>query len=53
MSKDIKTMTKSSRKRLQKDIIQIIKEPLTEHGIYYAHDENNFFKWLCCGFRTK
>lgn len=36
------TMTKSSRKRLQKDIIQIIKEPLIEHGIHYAHDENNF-----------
>ena len=35
-------MTKSARKRLQKDIIQIIKEPLSEHGIYYAHDENNF-----------
>lgn len=42
MSKDIKIMSKSSRKRLQKDIIQIIKEPLTDHGIYYAHDENDF-----------
>ena len=37
--KDSKTMTKISRKRLQKDIVQIIKNPLTDQGIYYAHDE--------------
>ncbi len=42
MSQDSKIMTRFSRKRLQKDIIEIIKEPLIEHGIYYAHDENNF-----------
>ena len=34
-------MTKTSIRRLQKDIIDIIKNPLTEHGIYYAHDEGN------------
>ena len=34
-------MTKISRRRLQKDIVEIIKHPLTEHGIYYAHDEQN------------
>ena len=31
-------MDKTSRRRLQKDIIEIIKEPLSDHGIYYAHD---------------
>jgi ubiquitin-conjugating enzyme E2 Z len=34
-------MEKSSRKRLQKDIVDIIKNPLTDHGIYYAHDAEN------------
>ena len=38
------TMTKQSLKRLQKDIIDIIKNPLTDQGIYYAHDENNFLQ---------
>jgi len=37
-------MTKDSRRRLQKDIVEIIKNPLTEHGIYYAHDEQNMLK---------
>ena len=37
-------MTKTSQRRLQKDIIDIIKEPLTDHGIYYAHDENNMLQ---------
>ena len=37
-------MDKTSRRRLQKDIIEIIKEPLSDHGIYYAHDEQNMLK---------
>tara|TARA_B100000900_G_scaffold405187_1_gene414458 strand:- start:18 stop:809 length:792 start_codon:yes stop_codon:yes gene_type:complete len=37
-------MDKTSRRRLQKDIIEIIKEPLSDHGIYYAHDEENMLK---------
>ena len=35
------SISKISLRRLQKDIIDIIKNPLTEHGIYYAHDEVN------------
>jgi ubiquitin-protein ligase len=37
-------MNKKSRRRLQKDIVDIIKHPLTDHGIYYAHDEQNMLK---------
>ena len=37
-------MSKESRRRLQKDIVDIIKNPLTEHGIYYAHDEQNMLR---------
>ena len=37
-------MGKTSRRRLQKDIVEIIKNPLSEHGIYYAHDEQNMLK---------
>jgi len=37
-------MDKTSRRRLQKDIIEIMKNPLTDHGIYYAHDEQNMLK---------
>ena len=38
------TMTKQSIRRLQKDIVDIIKNPLTDQGIYYTHDENNFLE---------
>ena len=45
MTDDTKVvMNKTSRKRLQKDIVEIIKHPLTDHGIYYAHDEQNMLK---------
>ena len=40
----VKVMSKDSRKRLQKDIIDIIKNPLTDHGIYYSHDDSNMLK---------
>jgi ubiquitin-conjugating enzyme E2 Z len=38
------TMQKSSRKRLQKDIVDILKYPLTDHGIHYVHDSENMLK---------
>lgn len=38
------TMSKTNKRRLQKDIVDIIKEPLTDNGIYYAHDEENMLK---------
>jgi len=31
-------------KRLINDVKKIIKSPLTEHGIYYKHDENDILK---------
>tara|TARA_A100001015_G_scaffold255204_1_gene296503 strand:+ start:4008 stop:4748 length:741 start_codon:yes stop_codon:yes gene_type:complete len=37
-------LSQISRKRLQKDIIEIMKYPLSEHGIYYIHDHNNMLK---------
>tara|TARA_B100000035_G_scaffold156677_1_gene133417 strand:- start:11347 stop:12081 length:735 start_codon:yes stop_codon:yes gene_type:complete len=38
------TMSKTNKRRLQKDIVDIIKEPLADNGIYYAHDEENMLK---------
>ncbi len=38
------TMGKDNIKRLQKDIIDIIKNPLTDNGIYYSHDDTNMLK---------
>tara|TARA_B100001027_G_C16201171_1_gene300650 strand:+ start:212 stop:937 length:726 start_codon:yes stop_codon:yes gene_type:complete len=43
MSKKV-TMGKNNIKRLQKDIIDIIKNPLTDNGIYYSHDDTNMLK---------
>jgi ubiquitin-protein ligase len=34
-------MPMENKKRLAKDVVRIIKNPLTTHGIYYKHDENN------------
>lgn len=31
-------------KRLLKDVVNIIKNPLTEHGIYYSHDDTDMTK---------
>ena len=31
-------------KRLIKDVKNILKTPLTQHGIYYKHDENDILK---------
>jgi len=43
MSKDTENtfITTMAKKRLLKDVKDIIKNPLTEHGIYYVHDEQN------------
>ena len=37
-------MSRTSQKRLQKDIIDIIRSPLSDNGIFYAHDENNMLQ---------
>jgi ubiquitin-conjugating enzyme E2 Z len=39
-----KVISKNNIKRLLKDVAQIIKNPLTEQGIYYVHDEFNMYK---------
>ena len=39
-------ITSMAQKRLLKDVKDIIKNPLTEHGIYYVHDEQN----ILCGY---
>jgi len=39
-------ITPMAKKRLLKDVKDIIKKPLTEHGIYYVHDEQN----ILCGY---
>ena len=38
------SMNRDNIMRLQKDIIGIIKHPLTDNGIYYAHDDSNMLK---------
>ena len=37
-------MTKKSQMRLLKDVVDIIKNPLSDQGIYYIHDEDNMKK---------
>ena len=37
-------MNIENKKRLVKDIASIIKEPLTDQGIYYIHDEENMLE---------
>jgi len=39
-------MKKTNQKRLLKDVVDIIKNPLEDNGIYYKHDDNNMF----CGY---
>ena len=39
-------MQKTNQKRLLKDVIDIIKNPLEDNGIYYKHDEND----MLCGY---
>ena len=42
--KSNKVIERKNVKRLQKDIIDIIKAPLTNHGIYYTHDDEDILK---------
>jgi ubiquitin-protein ligase len=37
-------ISENNKKRLIKDIVDIMKTPLTEHGIFYTHDQNDMFK---------
>lgn len=37
-------ISSDTAKRLLKDVRQLIRHPLTENGIYYSHDEDNFTK---------
>jgi ubiquitin-protein ligase len=39
-----KTISSESAKRLLKDVKYIIKNPLTDNGIYYSHDETNMLR---------
>ena len=38
------SMGKENIMRLQKDIVDLMKNPLTDNGIYYAHDDTNMLK---------
>ena len=40
MSKE-EFMSDDNKKRLIKDIVDIMKSPLTDNGIFYTHDQNN------------
>ena len=46
------SMNRDNIMRLQKDIIGIIKHPLTDNGIYYAHDNSNMLKGYAVIFGT-
>jgi ubiquitin-conjugating enzyme E2 Z len=41
---DTKVITKETVSRLTKDIREITKNPLTTHGIYYSHSEEDILK---------
>lgn len=43
MSKKI-SMGKKNIMRLQKDIVDLMKNPLTDNGIFYAHDDTNMLR---------
>lgn len=43
MSKE-EFMSDDNKKRLIKDIVDIMKSPLTDNGIFYTHDQNNMRK---------
>ena len=44
MSSSSKCMPPKNRKRLLRDVVSLIKCPLTSNGIYYSHDEDNMLK---------
>lgn len=37
-------MSENNKRRLAKDVVRIIKNPLNDHGIYYKHDDTNMLK---------
>ena len=41
-------VTAAAQKRLLKDVKDVLKNPLTDHGIYYIHDEQNIMKGYAC-----
>ena len=43
-NKDSKGKLDSNKKRLLKDVVDIMKHPLHNDGIHYFHDESNFQK---------
>lgn len=48
MSKNTKLfITRATQHRLISDIKDIIQHPLTDQGIYYAHDEDDMLKGAC------
>ncbi len=44
MSSNTKCMPQKNQKRLLRDVVRIIKSPLTSNGIYYSHDDENMLK---------
>ena len=44
MSKKKEFISTSTQKRLLRDVSSIMKEPLTDQGIYYIHDEEDILK---------
>ena len=44
MSEKKEFMPERNKKRLLRDIAKLIKSPLTDNGIYYAHDTDNMLK---------
>jgi ubiquitin-conjugating enzyme E2 Z len=43
-SEKISVLTKDTINRLLRDVKQVIKNPLTENGIYYVHDDEDMLK---------
>jgi len=41
-------ITPTAKKRLLKDVKDVLKNPLTSHGIYYIHDDQNIMKGCAC-----
>lgn len=44
MSSTEKFMPPKNQKRLLRDVVRLIKSPLSSNGIYYSHDEDNMLK---------
>jgi ubiquitin-protein ligase len=44
MSEQMPIMNEKNKKRLLRDVVRLIKKPLTDNGIYYVHDCDNMLK---------